>query len=94
MYIVYLIIFYFNKVVILLICGLEYIIKDDNNKTCFEVKTDVEFILINGNEIIKFDGINFIVKGGECVKLIDFVVLLILSIVKDDFLILIFKIDV
>lgn len=93
MYIVYLTTFYSNKAVISLTCGSEYIIKDDNNKTCLEVKTDVEFTLTNGNETIKFDGTNFTLKGGECAKPTDSVATLTLSTVKDDFLSLTFKID-
>lgn len=52
------------------------------------------FILINGIDIVKFDGINFIVKSGDCVWVNEIVVLLILDIGNDNFLSLKFKYDV
>lgn len=79
---------------ILLIFGLEYLYKYENDNICIEVKIDVMFILINGIDIVKFDGINFIVKSGDCVWVNEIVVLLILDIGNDNFLSLKFKYDV
>lgn len=73
--------------------GSEYQYQYDNNKTCIEVKTDVQFTLTNGNETIKFDGTNFTVKGGDCAKPGDSVASLTLSTVKGDLLTLKFLYD-
>lgn len=85
---------YSNKAVISLTLGSEYQYQYDNNKTCIEVKTDVQFTLTNGNETIKFDGTNFTVKGGDCAKPADSVATLTLSTVIGDLLTLKFLYDV
>lgn len=73
--------------------GIEYQYQYDNNKTCIEVKTDVEFTLTNGNETIKFDGKDFNVTSGDCASSGEAIASLMLTNVKKDSLSIIFQYD-
>lgn len=73
--------------------GSEYQYQYDNNKTCIEVKSDVQFTLTNGTDTAIFYGKDFTVKSGDCASSGEAVASLMLTNAKDDPLALTFRYD-